>query len=238
MIPKLKDKFNLKEIFAVTLSFYLTTIVVGYIIWVRLFRERISRDIPFHMGWIGFIILFSLCLLYIYLIAKIFYHYKGSTYISKIFNLIYQPLLFLEKKLLSLEIYKNMYLGYTDKIFKKISPWLNDKNILRFYVIFNILPRLFLAITLGFDIFINWKIASFYKYAFLTLLILFSKLIIHLFEVGKDLCIKKIESMTDAEGLYTEYLTPEERAEEYTEDEKYLLDVWGENRRRLKTIVE
>jgi hypothetical protein len=126
------------------------------------------------------------------------------------------------------------YINFCEFIYEKIKYLLNIKNIILTYIIINILPRILLGIFLLVDVFIYGKIANFYKYAFLTIIILLGKIIIHIFEKFKELCILKVESMCDPEGLLTTYLTPEEENEPLDEEELYMLLVWNEPRIRKK----
>ncbi len=57
---------------------YCAGLFVTFIIWARLFRERIPKDIPFEIDWIGFLIFGYLCVLYLYLLIKIIFKFNGS----------------------------------------------------------------------------------------------------------------------------------------------------------------
>ena len=193
------------------------------------------EEIPFEITWPGFVILLAICLLFAHGIIKIIFNWKGKNpFINKVINILYEPFLILEKRLLHSESYKATYINFCEFIYKKIKPLLNIKNIILAYIIINILPRIFLGIFLLVDVFIYGKIANFYKYAFLTIIILLGKIIIHTFEKFKELCILKVESMCDPEGLLTTYLTPEEENESLDEEELYMLLIFNEPRIRKK----
>jgi len=193
------------------------------------------EEIPFEITWPGFVILLAICLLFAHGIIKIIFNWKGKNpFINKVINILYEPFLILEKRLLHSESYKATYINFCEFIYRKIKPLLNIKNIILAYIIINILPRIFLGIFLLVDVFIYGKIANFYKYAFLTIIILLGKIIIHTFEKFKELCILKVESMCDPEGLLTTYLTPEEENESLDEEELYMLLIFNEPRIRKK----
>ena len=226
---------TLKRVLSNWILIYFTIAYLCYIIWLRVLRERPIKEIPFEITWLGFIILLSICLLYVYGIIKIIFNWKSKNpFINKVINILYEPFLILEKRLLHSESYKATYINFCEFIYKKIKPLLNIKNIILAYIIINILPRIFLGIFLLVDVFIYGKIANFYKYAFLTIIILLGKIIIHIFEKFKELCILKVESMSDPEGLITDYLTPEEEDEPLDEEELYMLLVFNEPRKRKK----
>ena len=226
---------SLKRVLSNWILIYFALALFSYIIWLRVLRERPFKVIPFEITWTGFIFLLFICLLYAYAIIKIIFNWKGnSTFIYKFINIIYEPLLILEKRFLQSESYKKVYINFCVYIYEKIKKFLNIKNILSAYIIINILPRLLLGIFLTVDVFIYGKISNFYKYAFLTLIILLGKIFIHTFKQLKELCILKVEPMCEPEGLLTDYLTPEEEAEPLDEEELYMLYVWNEPRIRKK----
>jgi len=248
MIPNLKALFfyfisflqkitlsSLKKVLSNWILIYFTIAYLSYIIWLRVLRERPFKVIPFEITWMGFIFLLFICLLYTYAIMKIIFNWKGNnSFIYKFINIIYEPLLILEKRFLQSESYKTTYINLCVYIYEKIKNFLNIKNIILAYIIINIFPRTLLGIFLAADVFIYEKISNFYKYAFLTLIILLGKIFIHTFEQLKELCILKVESMSEPEGFFTDYLTPEEEAEPLDEEELYMLYAFNEPRIKRK----
>ncbi len=224
------------------LFLYWTISFIFYILWMRLFRERIPKDIPFEIDWIGFLIFSYLCVINFYLIIKIVLKIKGknkiiSKVLSSLTKIIFFPMISVEKNLLSLPIYKEYYILLFSTLFKLITKFVTKNNITYIYLVINILPRLIVGINLCIDVLIYLRIENFYKYLALMLIILLSRLIIHFFEQVKEELTLKLENMCPA-MLMTDYLTPEEEAQPWTELDIWLKFTFDEERQSQKSIRE
>lgn len=131
--------------------------------WWRFLRERIPREIPFNFNLISLCCLITVCI--------------TSCIILK--NLIYKNFqsldIFIQKKLFErdLQFIKIIY----DYFYKKMILW---------FILFQIVPKLVLLVTLIIDIIIFNKLFLFYKFVYFSFFILLEKYILYIFKCYKE----------------------------------------------------
>lgn len=180
-------------------------IILGFIliivlIWFRFIRQRLPKDIPFHLTEYGCIILIYICCIYLFILMLLITEFKTKNdKLNLLMEYIYKPLKVLDE---SIKMHPQINYYYYKAIDYCIT--INSKIYYTYiYCSFNILPRVILVTVLSIDIFYFIKIAYLYKIILLGILPLLYKYMIYNFKYAKEQYILKLESIT--EKIMTDY---------------------------------
>lgn len=172
-------------------------LLIAYI-WYRFIRERLPKDIPFHLTEYRCVILIYICSLYLFVIVMLILEFrtKNDT-LSLIIDYIYKPLRVLDEsiKQISLIAY------YHEKVIKILST--KTINYSKIYYLFNIIPRLILVTVLSLDTFYFDHLEYLYKFILLGLIPFLYKYFIHSLKYAKELFILQLEPIVDQ--IQTDY---------------------------------
>jgi len=178
-------------------------------IWFRFIRQRLPKNIPFHLTEYGCIILMYICCIYLFIITMLIVTFgtKNDT-LSRLIDYIYKPLKVLD------ESFKEITLiaYYHEKSIEALSKKSLGYN--KIYYLCNILPRLILITILSLDTFYFHHLENIYKIILIGLLIFLYKYFIYSLKYAKELYILKLESITNK--IQTNYnRNPEDRSSSF-----------------------
>ena len=143
-------------------------LMLSFFIWFRFLRERLPREIPFHLSFFGMLILIIILTIYFFAIKSYFIKTQNITNGEIITDFLLIPLKELDKYIKSYT--KILYL--TEIFLLKLSKKYKD-NETHFVIKFELLPKLILALFLFIDTFYYHKLFFIYKILLIGLLILY-----------------------------------------------------------------
>jgi len=161
MIQKIIKEFFNKYFFIL----FGALIFVTYI-WLRFIRERLPKELPFNLSFLGFLILIELCIIYLYIIISCLDISKKNTTRVYIINLLYKPLEEFDYFWKHLSFIQTHYIKFSVWLAYKLQYVINKNNI--FYIIFAILPRIILITIFYIDIFYFQKLEYIYNFLFFS----------------------------------------------------------------------
>ena len=161
-------------------------------IWFRFIRERLPKDIPFHLTEYGCLILIYVCCLYLFIIIMLIVTFQiKNSKLNIIVEMIYKPL-----KVLDESFKENAFIThYHQKFIEAFSK--RSINYSKIYYLCNIIPRLPLLITLSVDTFYFHHLENIYKIILLGLVIFLYKYFIYSLKYAKEYFTLKLELITD-----------------------------------------
>jgi hypothetical protein len=161
-------------------------------IWYRFIRERLPKDIPFHLTEYGCIILMYICSIYLFVIIMLIVTFETKNdKLSLIIDYIYKPL-----KVLDESFKGNTLITYYHEIFIEVLSKMS-LSYSKVYYLFNIVPRLVLVMVLSLDTFYFHRLEYLYKIILIGLLIFLYKYFIYSLKYAKELYIQKLEAITN-----------------------------------------
>lgn len=165
-----------------TTVLYYTMIIVGLLlmysfIYVKFLRSRLPRDIPFQLTIYGLIMIFIICIIYLYSIKTLIKKKKPSQTLVIILTNIKPFFSYITLSLVLLDIsikhkwFPSIYKNFQNKVIPKIIEF-GDKEYALLYYCFVIIPGYILLFTLVIDVFYLHRIEIFYLVIFLGILLL------------------------------------------------------------------
>ena len=163
--------------------------------WYRFIRQRLPKDIPFHLTEYGCILLIYICCIYLLVITLLITEFKTKNdTLGLIIDYIYKPLKVLDEAIKTkLIYYHNKVIAFCVKSKYEAHRIYDEGNHVIIYYSLNIFPRLILVTVLFFDIFYFGKIVYLYKIILLGLLPLLYKYIIYSLKYAKEYYITQFE---------------------------------------------
>lgn len=176
-------------------------VILSVFIWFKFIRERLPRDIPFHLSFIAFIFLLYICIVYIYIIYSLVIEKKYSNaFITNLITNIFKPLKALDHSIKNHILIHSYYKHFIIYLSNKLYPILNNSKI--YYYTFVIFPRLVLVTTLWIDVFYFYKLLYIYKVLLIGILLLINRYIIYSLDYAKEHFISQLEPL-----IYTPYVS-------------------------------
>lgn len=184
-----------------TLKYYLLLILglalFSLFIWFRFLRQRLPRDIPFHPKFLGLIILFIICLSYVYALIVIYRKPKNNKYLSDIIMTLLKPLVVFDdflKGSMSGTLHNRLLKKWHRKL---VYP---KKVIIRY----NIIPRILLLTILSTDVYFYNELDYVYKVIFLTFFLLWVRYLKYSLKksLDKDIALLSL----NVESVVTSYV--------------------------------
>lgn len=180
---------------------------LSFIFWFRFLRERMPRNIPFDCTWYIFILLVVICVTYGYILLRLWAPKDPHPWVIKILSSIS----FIRKPVDTLDIFiRESYYGFkmVDKIFIFIAKIIENtkyKNIFMFYYSLYIkiyfIPKILLLILFIIDVFHYSRLENFYKYIWLSLIILIIEYLIYTLQKHLDTIINYLDENYELEVL-------------------------------------
>lgn len=150
----------------------LTLIFVLYYIWFRFLRERLPRDIPFHLTILSLLSLCFICYIYSYKIYRMYkpkieqsiWYYYISVYSFKTFK----ALELLDDFLKKISFFKKFSLSLAKffvSVIKHYKLYSSEKPMTKIiYIFFNYIPRIILLVSFLIDVFYFSQLYFFYVF--------------------------------------------------------------------------
>src|SRR3978361_36479 len=161
-------------------------------IWYRFIRERLPKDIPLKLSFLGFCILVSICGIFLYIVVSLIRQSKSvDPLIKQIVDSIYIPLKTFDHYIKKLSYTNNTYKYGINFLAYILGPLIIDSTL--FYYLFMIIPRLILLTTLYIDIFWFHKLYYIYKILLIGSVIFLGKYIIYSFKYAKEHFIEEFK---------------------------------------------
>lgn len=160
-----------KYLFYYMLLFFGTCLFSIYI-YVRFLRTRLPRDIPFELTFYSFIILLSICLMYLYSIKRLLKKNVSHQVAHIIFIRFQKPLKYVVNSLMILDnvikqnIVPSLYKKFITNVIPKIIDFGHMEYVLLYYG-FVLIPGYILLGILMVDVFWLHHIKTFYYFIFL-----------------------------------------------------------------------
>lgn len=202
----------MKNLLLKLLKNYYILILLGlsyiiFFLWGRYIRERVPRDIPFQATWYIFIFLFVICLVYAYILLRLWVPKDPHPLLIRFLSWIS----FIRKPIDTLDGFiRESYYGFkmVDKIFlftsKKVKKYNfhtdYDKNGIVLNIIF-ILPKILLVFIFIIDVFYHSKLENFYKCIWLSLFIIICDYILHILQKHLEYYLDFLEDNFEIEML-------------------------------------
>lgn len=197
-----------------------TLVLIGFnllivFLWFRFLRQRLPKEIPLPLSFLGFCIILTTCSIFLYIIISLFRSNKpANPFIKQLSDNIYLPLQALDQYIKNLTFIRKSY----NQGIIYVTRNERYKNIKLFYYFFAITPRIFLLTTLLLDVFIFSQLVYIYKIIFIGVLILLGKYIIYTLKYAKDAFISNFKDSISITMDY-EYASHLVACEEEEEDE-------------------
>jgi len=193
--------------------------LLGFI-WLRFIRSRLPKEIPLNFSLLGFLIVFYICLIYIYILISLLRKLKPMNPILKeIIDSIFIPLETLDHYLKHLSYLNKTYKQCIVFLAYKLNYFLAQTNM--FYYAFEIFPRILLVTVLFTDIFGYHELYYIYKFLLIGAFILIGKYIIYAFKYAKEDFIGSLQDQLDIFMAFehairvVDLLPPEEESEDF-----------------------
>jgi len=171
-------------------------------IWYRFIRERLPKDIPLKLSFLGFCILVSICGIFLYIVVSLIRQSKSvDPLIKQIVDSIYIPLKTFDHYIKKLSYTNNTYKYGINFLAYILGPLIIDSTL--FYYLFMIIPRLILLTTLYIDIFWFHKLYYIYKILLIGSVIFLGKYIIYSFKYAIDKSTKDFKEKKDIKNIIT-----------------------------------
>src|SRR6266699_554359 len=185
------------SIFKLLFKLFLLTIgvlIISWIIWARLLRERLPRDIPFNLSEIGLYILLVLCCIYLYIVIKLLKPSVPQPIFEDIRNYIFLPLTTLDETIKNNKYIKLIHLSFIRMLINKLNIYNNNKVVkLSIFVFFRIIPRIILVITLCIDTFYFSQLFYLYKIIWIGIFPLLHRYIKYSLKYAQEKYTKELE---------------------------------------------
>jgi hypothetical protein len=198
------------------LSIVLCLLFLMLYLWLRFFRERLPRDIPFNLTIILFIILCLICIGYLLIIIQMIKPRVPNKYILIIINKLVKITQIMDnvdsiiKNNTGFNTSLNTFF-YKIIILFKLYKTNNNRY---FYIILNLIPKVCLLLLFSLDIFFLKKMELFYKYIFIGIIPLIYDYIVYsiakalaslITDLEKNYYVKILSTAEDEdEGEYKE----------------------------------
>lgn len=169
-------------------------LIFTFFMWYRFIRERLPKDIPFHLSILGLFILLWICMIYLYIVYTLITEKKYSNaFLNDLINNIFKPLKALDHSIKNHPFIHSYYKHFIIYLAYKVDPILNHNNI--YYYMFAIFPRVVLVTALWIDVFYFHKLLYIYKVLFIGILLFINRYIIYSFDYAKEYFISQLEPL-------------------------------------------
>jgi hypothetical protein len=175
-------------------------IIVSFILWNRLMRIRLPKDIPMNLSIWSYILYIGLTLIFLWLILISIYHMVSKTkesisMFSSITKLYYNSLYALDNTLTyiktrTIDKYQIRFVQFCNKYIQ---------NYTIIYLTFNMTPKIVVAVVFLIDTFYYNKISNFYKFLPLLLLPLLVRYLLYYY---KNVFEKECQDLNKRISIY------------------------------------
>lgn len=161
--------------------------IICYIIWIRLIRERLPKALPFELNiWMSILIL-VICICNIYVIFRLLIPLnKESSWLtsklSYIGSIFLQPLLAFDNTIKNNKYIHLLYIKLIETLPSFVLYYKTVDSVLKIHVIFYVIPRIIFLSIFCLDVYYFCEIRYTYNFSGLLLFILFYKYILYSFK--------------------------------------------------------
>jgi hypothetical protein len=153
--------------------------------YLRFIKERLPKDIPFALTVIGFFLLLNACCIYVFIIYNLLKKkHKTNIIISEIVQRIYQPFENLDSKIKESIDISYFYKYYFIPLMFKLENLLDQNYV--FTILFQLLPRVIMVITLAIDTYYFHKLHYIYNVVLISLLLLVGRYLLYSLQKLKE----------------------------------------------------